>query len=86
MIVLKVVDQDVADKIDTEYIAGYFADMQNVHIVFICTQEGGEEDSWTDESGIYNIIIHLPYKAVAELTDIRPMMLERVEEALGLVA
>lgn len=44
MVVVKVVDHDVADKVDAQYIAEQFTDMQNVGIVYICTVEGGEED------------------------------------------
>lgn len=87
MIVVKVVDQDVAPKIDTQYIEEQFAEVENVGIVYICTSEGGEEDEWIDEeSGSRNIVIHLPYKEVKRLADARPLMLARAKERLGLVA
>jgi hypothetical protein len=86
MVVVKVADQDIADKVDTQYIAEQFTDMQNIGIVYICTREGGEEDDWVDELGIRNIVILLPYKKVKKVRDIRPLMLERAKERLGLVA
>lgn len=86
MTVVKVADQDIADKIDTQYIAAQFANLQNVGIVYICTEEGGEENDWVDEEGVRNIIIHLPYKVVKKVGDIRDLMLERAKERLGLVA
>lgn len=87
MIVVKVVDQDVALKVDTQYIEEQFAEVQNVGIVYICTSEGGEEDEWIDEeSGRHNIVIHLPYQEVKRLADVRPLMLARARERLGLVA
>lgn len=86
MIVVKVVDQDIADKVDTYYIEQQFAGLENVGIVYICTAEGGEEDDWTDEEGMRNIVIHLPYKEVKRLADVRPMMLAKAKDRLGLVA
>lgn len=86
MIVVKVVDQDIADKIDTYYIEQQLSGLENVGIVYICTSEGGEEDDWTDEDGMRNIVIHLPYREVKNLTDIRPLMLAKAKERLGLVA
>ena len=86
MIVVKVVDQDVADKVDTQYIEEQFSGLENVGIVYICTSEGGEEDDWTDEAGMRNIVIHLPYKDVKYLADARPLMLAKAKERLGLVA
>lgn len=83
MLVLKIVDRDVANKIDTTYIAEELANVQNVGIVFICTSEGGEEDDWIDEDGIRQIVIHLPYKVIKRLADARPLMLERAKERLG---
>jgi len=86
MVVVKVVDQEVADKVDTHYIEQQFAGLENVGIVFICTSEGGEEDDWTDEEGMRNIVIHLPYKEVKRLKDVKPLMLAKARERLGLVA
>lgn len=87
MNVVKVVDQDIADKVDTQYIESQFTDVPNVGIIYICTLEGGEEDDWVDdETGMRYIIIHLPYKQVKKGIDIRPMMLARAKERLGLVA
>ncbi|MBP6826026.1 MAG: hypothetical protein KA165_05670 [Saprospiraceae bacterium] len=86
MVVVKVVDQDIADKIDTHYIERQLTGWENVGIVYICTSEGGEEDEWTDEEGMRNIVIHLPYKEVKQMNDIRPLMLAKAKERLGLVA
>lgn len=86
MIVVKVVDEDIADKIDTHYIEQQLADLDNVGIVYICTSEGGEEDDWIDEEGIRNIVIHLPYELAKKSLDIRPLMLQRAKERLGLAA
>ena len=86
MVVVKVVDQEVADKVDTRYIEQQFAGLENVGIVFICTSEGGEEDDWTDEEGMRNIVIHLSYKEVRRLKDVKPLMLAKTRERLGLVA
>lgn len=86
MTVVKVVDKDIADKVDTRYIADQFTEVQNVGLVFICTLEGGEEDDWIDDEGVRTIVIHLPYKQVKNLVDIRPLMLARAKEKLGLVA
>lgn len=86
MTVVKVVEKDVADKVDTRYIADQFTEVQNVGLVYICTLEGGEEDDWIDDEGVRTIVIHLPYKQVKNLVDIRPLMLAKAKEKLGLVA
>ena len=86
MIVVKVVDQDIADIVDTYYIEQQLVGLENVGIVYICTSEGGEEDDWIDEEGMRNIVIHLPYKEVKRLADVRPLMLARAKERLGMVA
>ncbi|MEZ4927925.1 MAG: hypothetical protein R3A50_16700 [Saprospiraceae bacterium] len=86
MIVLKIADQDVADKIDTAYIAKHFTSILEIGITFICTEEGGAEDDWIDEDGIRQIVIHLPYKEVKRKKDIRPMMLAKAMERMGMAA
>lgn len=86
MTVIKVVDEDVADKVDAAYIAEQFTKVKNIGITYICTSEGGEEDEWIDdETGIRHIVIHLPYKVIKGLADARPFMLARAKERLGLV-
>lgn len=85
MDVTKVVDQDIADKVDINYIENQLANVPNVGIIYICTLEGGEEDDWIEE-GMRYIVIHLPYKEVKKIDDIRPMMLVKAKERLGLVA
>jgi hypothetical protein len=86
MVVVKVVNQDVADKVDTDYIREQFADLENIGIIYICTPEGGEENEWVDEEGMRHIVIHLPYKEVKRVNDIRALMLARAKERLGLAA
>ena len=86
MVVVKVVDQDVADKVDTQYIAEQFSNLENVGIVYICTREGGKEDEWVDEAGMRHIVIHLPYKTVKRNKDIKPLMLKKARKRLGLIA
>jgi hypothetical protein len=86
MLVIKVVDEDIADKVDTKYISDQFTHVLDTDIIYICTREGGEEDDWVDESGIRQIVIHLPYKDVKRTVDVRSLMLARAKERLGLVA
>ena len=86
MVVVKVVDQDVSDKVDTKFIADQFMNVQNIDIIYICTREGGEEDDWVDEDGIRQIVIHLSYNEVKRSTDVRLLMLAKARERLGLVA
>ena len=47
--------------------------------------KAGEEDDWV-EDGFRYIVIDLPYKEVKGMKDVRPMMLQKVKEKLGLVA
>lgn len=84
MIVVKVVDQDIADKVDTQFIEAAFAELPDTGIIFICTSEGGEEDDWTDEDGLRYIIIDLPYETVLQMPDAQPLMLAKTRERLGL--
>jgi len=86
MVVVKLVDQDVSDKVDIPYIESQFADLQNIGILYICTLEGGDEEDWTDETGMRYIVIPLSYKQVKRISDIRPLMLAKAKERLGLVA
>ncbi len=85
MVVVKVVDQDIAEKVDTQYIEAQFPKLENIGIVFICTREGGEEDEWTEADGQHYIVIHLPYKDVQNSQDVRQMMLKKAKERLGMV-
>ena len=85
MVVVKVVDRHVADKVDTDYISEQFAALENVSIIFICARGGGEEDEF-EEDGIRYLVIHLPYEEVRKMQDARPMMLAKAKERLGLVA
>ena len=85
MKVIKVVEEDVSGKIDTLYILEQFRHIENVGITFICTKNEQEEDDWVDEDGRH-IVILLPYKKVKRLTDVRPLMLAKAKERLGLAA
>jgi len=85
MKVVKVVQEDVSDKIDTLYVLEQLKHIEGVAIIFICTKDGREEDDWVDEDGRH-IVIHLPYKKVKKLADARPLMLDKAKERLGLVA
>lgn len=84
--VVKIVDKDVSEKVDTRYIAQRFTEIENVSIIYTCTLEGGEDDDWLDDEGTRHIIIDLPYKEVKKVADIKPLMLAKVKEKLGLVA
>lgn len=86
MVVTKAVDYDISDKVDIGYISDQFSNLENIGIVFICAKAGGEEDDWIDEDGMRYIVIHLPYNEVRHSEDIRPMMLAKAKERLGLVA
>ena len=88
MDVTKIVEQEVADKIVTQYVSAQFPNVQNVGIVFLCTQDENdqEEDEWIDEKGRHNFIIRLPYDLVQRSTDIRAFMVAIVKERLGEVA
>ena len=85
MEVTTIVEQDIADKIDTQYVAAQFSDVQNVGIVFLCTQDENdqEEDEWIDDKGRHNFIIRLPYDLVKNSADVRDFMVAIVKERLG---
>jgi hypothetical protein len=85
MRVVKIVEEDIADKIDTLYILNLFRHIENVGITFVCTKDGQSEDDWVDEDGRH-IVIQLPYSEVKQMSDIKPLMLTCVKERLGLVA
>ena len=88
MEVVKIVEQEVADKIDTQYVSAQFPHVKNVGIVFLCTQNENdqEEDEWIDEKGRHNFIIRLPYDLVQRSADVRAFMIAIVKERLGEVA
>ena len=85
MKVLKVVEEDISDKIDTYYILELFRRLEKVTITYLCTKDGREVDDWVDEKG-HHIVIRLPYKQVKKMADARPLMLAKAKERLGLVA
>jgi hypothetical protein len=85
MKVTKIVDEDISEKVDINYIKEFFKSIPNVGIIYACTLEGEEEDDWM-EDGFRYIVIHLPYKEVKNLADIRPMMLEKAKKKLGFLA
>ncbi len=83
MVVVKIADQDVADKIDTQYIETQFSSLENVGIVFVCTREDdGEDDDWTDDAGVRHLVIRLPYGEVLKSTDMREMILDLARKRL----
>lgn len=86
MVVVKVVDEDISPKVDTRYVEDQLSSFQKIGIIFICTREGREEDDWTEEDGTRYIVIHLPYEEVQKSADVRPLMLAKAKERLGLVA
>lgn len=84
-VVNKIVEQDVADKVDTTYIAAQIPHLLNLGITYVCTNDDQGDDEWMDE-GIRYIVIKLPYEEVRRSLDIRPMMLAKLRERLGEVA
>lgn len=89
MKVSKMVDQDVSAKVDIQYIREQLAHVHNIGILFVCKKEDddeGDDDDWVDQdSGMRYLIIHLPYKHVKQSADdLRPFMLARAKERLGL--
>lgn len=86
MDVVKIVEKEVADKIDTQYVSAQFSHVENVGITFLCTLDDQEEDEWIDDKGKHHYIIRLPYDMVKQSTDIRAFMVAVVKERLGEVA
>lgn len=86
MRVVKIVEDDVFDKIDTQFISSQFPQIENIGISFICTEEDQDDDDWVDESGKRHIVITLPCQLVKHSTDVRHLMLAKAKERLGLVA
>ena len=82
MVVTKVVDEGIANKVDTQYISNQFRELENISIIYICTEEGGEEDDF-EEDGIRYIVIQLPYEEVRQLQDARTMMLRKAKDRLN---
>ncbi len=82
MEVVKIVAQEIADKIDTQYVSAQFPHVQNVGIIFLCTLDDQEEDEWIDEKGRHNFIIRLPYDLVERSNDVRSFMVAMVKERL----
>lgn len=85
MEVTKMVDEDISEKVDINYIEDHFKALSNVRIMYICTLESGEEDDWV-EDGFRYIVIDLPYKEVKSMEDVRPLMLQKAKDKLGMVA
>lgn len=85
MKVTKMVDEDISEKVDIDYIENLFKTIPNVGIIYVCTLDDREEDDWT-EDGFRYIVIRLPYKKVKKLKDVRPLMLAKANERLGLAA
>jgi len=85
MRVVKIVEEDISEKVDTLYILEQFRHLDRVGITFICTKDEQEEDDWVDETGRH-IVICLPYQEVKRLADVRPLMLAKTKDRLGLAA
>lgn len=85
MTVVKIVEQEVDDKVDTQYVAAQFPHLPNVGITFVCTEDetDQEEDEWVDEKGRRQFIIRLPYDLVKQSADVRAFMVAIVKERLG---
>lgn len=87
MTVAKIVDQDVSDKIDTQYVSAQFPHRPDVGITFLCLDDDEqEEDEWLDSQGKHQFIICLPYDLVKNSPDIRDLMVTMVKNKLGEVA
>lgn len=86
MTVVKIAEQEVADKIDTQYVSAQFPHLENVGVTFLCTLDDQEEDEWVDDKGKHQFIIRLPYEVVKRSSDIRAFMIAKVKERLGEVA
>lgn len=86
MRVVKIVEQDVAHKVDTSYIQQQLNHVDKVGITYICTNDDRNEDDWTDENGVRQIIIKLSYDEVKQSQDARPLMLKKAQERLGMAA
>ena len=84
--VTKIVEQDVADKVDTSFIASKLNHLKkDVGITYVCTNDDRGDDDWVEE-GVRYIVIKLPYEEVKRSADIRVMMLAKLRERLGEVA
>ncbi len=83
MEVIKIVEQEVADKIDTQYVSAQFPDVEDVCITFLCTLDDQEEDEWIDDDGTHYFTIRLPYDLVKRSDDVRDFMVAIVKERLG---
>ena len=84
--VTKIVEQDVADKVDTSLIASKLNHLKkDVGITYVCTNDDRGDDDWVEE-GVRYIVIKLPYEEVKRSADIRVMMLAKLRERLGEVA
>ena len=86
MTVVKIAEQEVADKIDTQYVSEQFSHLANVGITFLCTLDDQEEDDWIDEKGKHQFIIRLSYDMVQRLPNVRDYMVAKVRERLEEVA
>lgn len=85
MEVVKIVEREVADKIDTQYVSAQFQHVDDVCITFLCTLDDQEEDEWINE-GTHYITIRLPYDMVKRSADVRDFMVAIVKERLGIAA
>ena len=83
--VVRIIDKDVLDKIDAQYVKSKLSHVDlDAVIVFICTNENWrKEDTWKHKGETY-YAIRLPYQQVKEMEDARPLMLELAAKRLGI--
>lgn len=82
MNITKIVEADIADKIDTQYVLDHLKHIDHVGITYICTDDDRNVKDWVDQDGIH-IIIKISYHKVKKLEDVRVLMLERAVKRLG---
>lgn len=83
MTVVKIAEEEVFDKIDTQYVAAQFPGTDHVGITFLCTLDEEEEDEWVDDKGRLQVVVRLPYELVRRSVDIRALLVAKVKERLA---
>ncbi len=85
--ITQIVEQDIAPKLDTEYVKQFLEDVEgNVGIAFACTKGDWRRNySWKKDGWHYYRIV-LPYEKVAAMdaVEVREWMLRLAKERLGL--
>ena len=87
MVITQIVEQDIAHKLDVEYVKQLLGDVEgNVGIAFACTKGDWRRNySWKKDGWRYYRIV-LPYEKVAVMNaaEVREWMLQLAKERLGL--